>query len=121
MPGWAQRGAAAEFNLVEVANEHVLVAMGDSVVVTDLVSDSPARARRRTGSHWVNAVAGSSCLVARLVPSSAEHRAGGFDVLTLNLTQSEALDLIAVLVQYKEKYVWMELWWPAPCTHPSDR
>ncbi|KAE9333285.1 hypothetical protein PF008_g14521 [Phytophthora fragariae] len=64
MPGWAQRGAAAEFNLVEVANEHVLVAMGDSVVVTDLV---------------------------------------------LNLTQSEALDLIAVLVQYKEKYVWMEL------------
>ncbi|KAE9139155.1 hypothetical protein PF006_g13806 [Phytophthora fragariae] len=57
MPGWAQRGAAAEFNLVEVANEHVLVAMGDSVVVTDLVSDSPARARRRTGSHWVNAVA----------------------------------------------------------------
>ncbi|KAE9100057.1 hypothetical protein PF010_g14950 [Phytophthora fragariae] len=88
MPGWAQRGAAAEFNLVEVANEHVLVAMGDSVVVTDLVSDSPARARRRTG---------------------------------LNLTQSEALDLIAVLVQYKEKYVWMELWWPAPCTHPSDR
>ncbi|KAE8997528.1 hypothetical protein PR003_g18792 [Phytophthora rubi] len=39
MPGWAQRGAAAEFNLVEVANEHVLVAMGDSVVVTDLVSD----------------------------------------------------------------------------------
>ncbi|KAE9215316.1 hypothetical protein PF004_g14789 [Phytophthora fragariae] len=42
-------------------------------------------------------------------------------LIGLNLTQSEALDLIAVLVQYKEKYVWMELWWPAPCTHPSDR
>ncbi|KAE8997524.1 hypothetical protein PR003_g18793 [Phytophthora rubi] len=30
-------------------------------------------------------------------------------LIGLNLTQSEALDLLAVLVQYKEKYVWMEL------------
>ncbi|KAE8906301.1 hypothetical protein PF005_g18472 [Phytophthora fragariae] len=55
--GLAQRRAAAELDLVEAADEHVLVvkrveadlvAMGDSVIVTDLVAD-----RAQPGSEEV--------------------------------------------------------------------